>query len=119
MAVQILVIDDDAIIRKLFSMYFQKQGYLVSSAASVEEGFEVLRHSKIDVVICDVIMPGMNGCDFLKIVKSDPNLDHIPVIVLSATGPQDEMLLLELKAARVISKPCIPQELEKVILELL
>lgn len=119
MAAQILVIDDDAIIRKLFEIYLQKQGFLVSSVSSVAEGLEILKRSKIDVIICDVIMPGMNGYDFLKIVKSDPTLNNIPVIVLSATGSQDEMLLLELKAARVISKPCMPQELEKVILELL
>ncbi len=119
MAVQILVIDDDAIIRKLFSMYLQKQGFLVFSVPSVEEGIEILRRSKIDIIICDVIMPGMNGFDFLKIVKSDPDLKRIPVIVLSATGLQEEMSLLELKAARVLSKPCMPQELEKVILELL
>ncbi|NPV77074.1 MAG: response regulator [Anaerolineae bacterium] len=119
MAVHILVIDDDVIIRRLFSMYLQKQGFLVSNVPSVEEGLEILRHSKIDVVICDVIMPGMNGFDFLKIVKSDSALKRIPVIVLSATGLQEEMLLLEFKASRVLSKPCMPQELEKVILELM
>ncbi|MCC6147158.1 MAG: response regulator [Anaerolineaceae bacterium] len=119
MKTRILVIDDDLIIRRLFTLYLQKRGFLITSVASVEEGLEVLRDSPIDVITCDVMMPGKNGYDFLKIVNSDPRLCQIPVIILSATGLQNEAILLEeFKATKVVSKPCMPQELEAVILEL-
>lgn len=119
MNARILVIDDDLIIRRLFSLYLQRRGFVIISVASGEEGLEVLRNSPVDIITCDVMMPGMSGYDFLRIVNSDPKLSQIPVVILSATGLQNEaMLLTEFKATKVVSKPCMPQELEAVILEL-
>lgn len=117
---QLLVIDDDAIIRRLFSLYLEKKGYAVTVADSGESGIEILESSRFDLITCDIIMPGMSGYDFLRAVKGNPELSHIPVVLLSATGAQDEEgVVMSLGAARMISKPCLPAELEQIIEELI
>lgn len=116
----ILVIDDDAIIRRLFSIYLQKKGFTVLTAGDAEEGLTLLNLHQVDLITCDVIMPGMNGYEFLNEVKIDSRFSKIPVIFLSATGSKEDVATVtHHQAARVLKKPCMPQDLEMVITELI
>ncbi len=116
----LLVIDDDPIIRRLFFLYLQKKGFMVLLAESAEEGLEYLNNHPVDLITCDVIMPGMNGIEFLKKIKNGSTFENIPVVVLSATGSQYEPTFFSgFKMTRVLTKPCLPQDLEVVIHQML
>lgn len=116
----ILVIDDDPIIRRLFYLYLQKRGFTILLAESAAEGLMLLKNQVVDLITCDVVMPGMNGIEFLKKIKSDPIFEKIPVIVLSATESQYEPgYFSNFKTTRVLPKPCLPQDLEVLVREML
>jgi CheY-like chemotaxis protein len=80
----ILVVDDDMINRKLLSVLLKKTGkYNVIEAENGLEALNILKNSPIDMVLLDIIMPVMDGMDFLKVAKAEDNYKSIPVIILT------------------------------------
>lgn len=109
MAKKILVVDDKAEIRKLLKSYFTQEGYEVVTAADGQEALFVARHEKPDVVLLDIMMPQMNGYDFLRTFSRETTT---PVIVLTAKVEEsDKVLGLELGADDYVVKPFSPREL--------
>ncbi|MCX8061395.1 MAG: response regulator transcription factor [Anaerolineales bacterium] len=109
MAKKILVVDDKAEIRKLLKSYFTQEGYEVVTAADGQEALFVARHEKPDVVLLDIMMPQMNGYDFLRTFSRESST---PVIVLTAKVEEsDKVLGLELGADDYVVKPFSPREL--------
>lgn len=84
LAGKILVVDDIATNRAILQRRLETQGYVVRCASSGEEAIKGLEHGKFDLILLDMIMPGMNGYEVLKHIKSDSLLRDIPVIVISA-----------------------------------
>jgi signal transduction histidine kinase len=85
-APRLLVVDDDAGNRDVFRRMLERQGYAVTVAASGPECLEMLAAQSFDVVLLDVIMPGLSGFDVLSRIRQDPALGSVPVIVISALG---------------------------------
>lgn len=109
MTKKILVVDDKAEIRKLLKSYFTQEGYEVVTAADGQEALFVARHEKPDVVLLDIMMPQMNGYDFLRTFSREATT---PVIVLTAKVEEsDKILGLELGADDYVVKPFSPREL--------
>ena len=81
---QILMIEDDEEMVALGELILTKEGYEVHWATSGTTGLELLRENPIDLVLLDIMMDGMNGWQVLEAIKSDPQLAHIPVVMLSA-----------------------------------
>lgn len=109
MAKKILVVDDKAEIRKLLKSYFTQEGYEVVTAADGQEALFVARHEKPDVVLLDLMMPQMNGYEFLRTFSRE---SATPVIVLTAKVEEsDKVLGLELGADDYVVKPFSPREL--------
>lgn len=109
MTKKILVVDDKAEIRKLLKSYFTQEGYEVVTAADGQEALFVARHEKPDVVLLDIMMPQMNGYDFLRTFSREATT---PVIVLTAKVEEsDKVLGLELGADDYVVKPFSPREL--------
>jgi len=80
--------------------------YTIATAANGEEALDVLKKSSIQVVICDVMMPVMDGFEFCKIVKSNVEYSHVPIILLTAKNTlQSRIEGLELGADAYIEKP--------------
>lgn len=107
----ILVIDDDARIRTLVSRYLWKQEFVALSAASAEEGLSILQDFDVDLIVCDVMMPGKSGFDFTEILRAG---DHrtIPLILLTALGEVENRIEgFEKGADDYLPKPFDPQEL--------
>lgn len=101
----ILVVDDDAAIREYLNHIFQDR-YLVFEAADGERGLALAEAQQPDIIISDVIMKGMTGIDFCNRIKADPELNHIPVILLTATTTSDIKLKgIECGAEDYITKP--------------
>lgn len=84
----ILVVDDNDSGRELLAQQLQRQDYLVVEASSGERCLEVMRGAAPDLVLLDLIMPGLNGYEVLQTIRADDELRRIPVVVIS--GVQDE-----------------------------
>lgn len=95
MTVNVLVVDDDEEIRTLVRMIFESKGMMVEEAATGEEALEKLRKGEIkpDLILLDVMMPGLSGWEVLKELKGDEELRSIPVVMLSALEPSVEDMM--------------------------
>jgi len=86
MSARILVVDDDEKIRMVVRIMLEKKGYTVKEAASGIELFQVLENFSPDLIILDVMMPGPNGYEVVRKLKSEEKTKSIPVIMLTALG---------------------------------
>jgi len=91
MAKKILIIEDDKFLRELISQKLVKEGYEISEAVDGEKGIEAVIKEKPDLVLLDLILPGINGFEVLARIKSDPKVSQIPVIILSNLGQKDDI----------------------------
>lgn len=83
-SLRVLVIDDDADARDILRMIFETQGSTVFTAVNGREGFDIARTQVPDLIISDIAMPGVNGWDFIRLIRSLPQLGTIPTIALTA-----------------------------------
>ena len=108
-ATKILIIDDDADLVSLLTDNLQLEGFSPSPAYNGEDGLLKLSQENFDLVILDVMMPGMKGTEVLAKIREH---SHIPVIMLTARGdPADRIIGLELGADDYVPKPFTPREL--------
>lgn len=84
-----LIIEDDKFISKAMKYKFEEAGFTVKTTKTAEEGLEVLKSWLPDAIILDILLPGIDGYEFLRRVKADAKLKNIPVIVASNL-PEDE-----------------------------
>jgi len=102
---KILIIEDDKFLNKLYGDKLLREGFLVSSAVSGEEGLQRVKAEKPDLVILDLILPQKNGFDVLSELKLNPETKNIPVIILTNLGQEsDQKLGLELGAVEYLVK---------------
>lgn len=80
----VLIIDDDATLRETYQMIFQDKGYTALTAKDGRSGIDAAGEHKPDIIILDLMMPGMNGKEVLAEIKSNAELKSIPVIVSTA-----------------------------------
>ncbi|MDM8558112.1 response regulator, partial [Candidatus Parabeggiatoa sp. HSG14] len=109
----LLVIDDDETVRELLEIYLGKVGYQVVLASSGKEGLKLAKNLRPDAITLDVMMPGMDGWEVLSKLKADPELSHIPVIMLTMT--EDKEIGYSLGAAEYLTKPISRTQLIKVL----
>jgi DNA-binding response OmpR family regulator len=106
---RVLVIDDEENVCELIALYFEKAGYEIISTGDGNEGIEMIRSQKPDLVILDLMLPGMDGLDVCKEIRKTSN---IPLIMLSARVDEvDRVLGLEIGADDYVTKPFSPREL--------
>lgn len=85
-AKKILLIDDDSLLLRMYATKLQADGYVVLEAANGQEGIAIAKKEKPDLILLDLMMPVMNGIETLKILKKDPDVKNIPVIVQTNVG---------------------------------
>lgn len=109
---QLLLIDDDPNLILLVKDYLEFRGYEVKTAGNGREALEVLEGSLPDMIICDVMMPEMDGYAFVKQVRENPSTEWVPILFLSAKGQsQDRVRGLNTGADVYMVKPFEPEEL--------
>lgn len=86
----ILVVDDEPELRDMIQLRAQDHGFAVTTAENGAEALKKLRGGKIDLIICDVLMPVMDGFAFYKELKRDPVTAKIPVLILTARGKMED-----------------------------
>jgi class 3 adenylate cyclase len=105
----VLVVDDNEMNRDLLSRRLQRQGHQVVNVADGQQALHQIQAQPFDLVLLDVMMPEMNGYQVLEQLKADPNLRHIPVIMISALDDIDSVVrCIELGAEDYLFKPFNP-----------
>jgi DNA-binding NtrC family response regulator len=113
---QVLVIDDDAVVGRSFDRVLSDKGYEVSTALSGEEALETLENSKFDVVFTDIKMPGMDGLEVTERIKA--RCPWTPVVVITGYGTEDnEVKASVLGANGFVRKPLTPEMIENITLK--
>lgn len=87
----ILVIEDDKFLRELIVQKLLKENYNVSEAIDGEEGIKKVKEGKPDLVLLDLILPGIDGFEVLSQVRAEPAVASVPVIILSNLGQREDI----------------------------
>jgi phosphate regulon transcriptional regulator PhoB len=108
----ILVVDDEEPIRELLRFNLEKEGYLVCVAKDGQEALKHVENDQPDLLVLDLMLPGMDGLEVCQKLRSNPKSQQIPIIMLTAKGEEiDKVLGLELGADDYMTKPFSPREL--------
>jgi DNA-binding response OmpR family regulator len=111
-AKRILIVEDDKNISHLIQYNLEKEGYICVIASKGEDALTTLNKKDIDLIILDIMLPGIDGFDVCRKIKQTDKIKNIPVIMLTAKGEEiDRVVGLELGADDYIVKPFSPREL--------
>lgn len=113
---KILVVDDEKDILELIDYNLTKNGYRVKTAGSGEEALELVKESDYDLIILDLMLPGVDGFDITKIIKADRQKANIPIVMVTAKADEaDKVAGLEIGADHYVTKPFSPRELLAIV----
>jgi two-component system, OmpR family, alkaline phosphatase synthesis response regulator PhoP len=108
----VLVVDDEEAILELVELHLRKEGLGVYTAGSGEEALQVLRAHQVDLVVLDLMLPGINGLEVCRRMKASEAGARIPVLMLSARSDETDIVVgLELGADDYVTKPFVPKVL--------
>ncbi len=120
MSKKILIVDDDAGIRRLLSKFLEREGFTVVLAEDGLEGVETAKKEQPDLILLDVVMPRMDGLTAARLIKFYKPLSEVPIIFLTAKDASKEIeLAQEVRAEVYITKPFDVRQVITVIKELL
>ncbi|NPA25440.1 MAG: response regulator [Deltaproteobacteria bacterium] len=111
-AVRIIVVEDERDIREVLIYNLSRQGYDAIGVDNGREAVGVIRREQPDLVLLDLMLPGLDGLEICRILKKDPETRMIPIIMVSAKGEENDIVTgLELGADDYITKPFSTREL--------
>lgn len=109
---QILVVEDEEDILELIEFNLKKEGYQVATATSGEKAIEQARRNPPQLILLDIMLPGMDGLEVCKLLKHDPATMHVPIVMLTAKGEESDIITgLEIGADDYMTKPFSPRVL--------
>jgi two-component system phosphate regulon response regulator PhoB len=108
----LLVVDDEEDILELVRYNLEREGFKISCVASGEDALKKARLDNPDLILLDLMLPGVDGLEVCNILKRDPKTAHIPIVMLTAKGEEADIVSgLELGADDYITKPFSPRVL--------
>lgn len=117
---QVLVVDDEVGARTLIGIMLERGGFRVAKAADAYAALELLKELTPDLIILDVMMPGMNGIELCEQLRQKPATAETPIVILSARGdPASVQMGLDAGASDYLRKPILHHDLLQKIHELL
>lgn len=120
MSAQLLVVDDEPGLREAVKDYLQDSGFSVQVASNAREGWELVQKNPPDLVISDIMMPQVDGYQFLKQLREDPRFKTLPVVFLTAKGmTTDRIQGYQARVDAYLPKPFDPDELVAIVENLL
>jgi CheY-like chemotaxis protein len=112
MSQRVLVVDDDPHVLQLLRVNFELEGYEVVSASNGEEALQRIDERPPDILVCDVMMPGMDGLEVVERVRNNPATAKLPIVMVSAKAQQSDLLAGgDAGADAYVTKPFDPQDL--------
>ena len=116
----VLIVDDSSTEREIISKYLQEGGLNISTAYSGEEALQTISQSKPDLIVLDVVLPGLSGFEICRQLKSEENTNKIPIIICSTKGTEmDKFWGLKQGADAYLTKPINGEELLRNVKNLL
>ncbi len=113
---RILLVDDDPVIVRLLQINFRLEGYDVDTASRGDEALERVRSNPPDVVVLDVMMPGLDGWEVARRLKENESVRHIPLVFLSARAQdEDRQRGYALGVDEYVTKPFDPAHLVEIV----
>ncbi len=110
--IRILIVDDEPDLVELVTYNFTREGFKVSSTPNGEEALEKIKNESFDLIILDLMLPGLQGNEICHMIRNNPKTEAIPIIMLTAKGDVvDKIRGLETGADDYITKPFSPKEL--------
>lgn len=120
MPAKILLVDDEPGVRESVQAYLEDSGYQVQTAASAKDAWEILQKDQLDLVISDLMMPQVDGHQFLKQMRDDPRFVAMPVVFLTARGMKSDRISgYQAGCDAYLSKPFDPEELIAIVQNIL
>lgn len=119
---RILIIEDDGDLQQLLSIALNQDGYEVHYAFNGKEGYDKVLQLQPDLVVCDLMMPVLNGIELIRLVTSNTLVKDVPVVVMTAHGDKTDMLESSIKAHGVrayLRKPFDIPEFKSVVRRML
>jgi len=114
----VLIVDDYPDCRDMYAMYLGLAGFRVLKARDGFEALELARQALPDLILMDLGLPGIDGCEATRRLKEDGATRGVPVVALTAQAPLSAELLAAAGFESVITKPCLPDELADRVQEL-
>jgi CheY-like chemotaxis protein len=112
----VLIVDASAMIRHVVSQIIKESGFSVLLAQNGREGYDVAKGQLPDLVIMDVEMPTMDGIKATGLIKSDPETSHIPVMIFTSLGSEDDMKRAHDAGCRgILNKPICKETLQTTL----
>jgi two-component system, OmpR family, alkaline phosphatase synthesis response regulator PhoP len=109
---RILVVEDEPDIRKLIAYHLLQERFKVLEAQNGEDALELVRSEKPRLIILDLMLPGLSGMEFCRMIRQQPQTMHIPILMLTAkAGEADRVVGLEMGADDYVTKPFSPREM--------
>ncbi len=109
---KILIVEDDRDIVDLLAYNLEEEGYEIQAALDGREGLALAYRQQPDLIILDIMLPGMDGFEVCRSLRADKSTGNIPIIILSARSQEtDKVVGLELGADDYVTKPFSPREL--------
>jgi CheY-like chemotaxis protein len=109
---QIMVVDDDPDTVSILARHLQREGYIAIEAISGPECLRIIREHPVDVILLDLMMPGMDGFEVCRALKSDPNTAAIPIIMITARDDMDARAEgMRLGVSDFLAKPVFRRQL--------
>ena len=109
----VLVVDDEEDLLELVRYNLARNGFKVTGVTSGEAGLKMAREQSPDLIVLDLMLPGINGLEVCKTLKGDTTTKHLPIIMLTARGEEADVVAgLELGADDYLTKPFSPRVLE-------
>lgn len=106
----ICIVEDEEDIREILEIQLKREGYATISAETGEEGLRLIREQKPELVLLDLMLPGMDGFDVCRALRSEKRTREIPVIMLTARGEEADIVTgLEIGADDYVTKPFSPR----------
>lgn len=120
MAGQLLLVDDEPGLREAVKAYLEDEGFTVHVASNAQEGWDLLQRIAPELIISDIMMPQVDGYQFLKQLRDDPRYEALPVVFLTARGmTSDRIQGYSAGVDAYISKPFDPDELVAIVSNIL
>ncbi|MEB3336873.1 MAG: response regulator transcription factor [Leptolyngbyaceae bacterium] len=120
MAEQLLLVDDEPGLREAVQAYLEDSGFSVSAASNARDGWALLEQKQPDLVISDIMMPQVDGYQFLKQLRDDPRFKSLPIVFLTARGmTKDRIQGYNAGCDAYLPKPFDPDELVAIVKNLL
>ena len=121
--VRALIVDDSAVMRKIVERSLRQAGLdplVVLEAGSGMEGLDVLRASRVDLILSDINMPTMNGLEFVRQIKAQHLAEGVPVVMITTESSEEHVRqAIQAGARGYIRKPFTPEQVKERVLPLL